>query len=590
MSATFPSSSFIRAEYAEKRRSLPGFANCSAIPFVEHTEHAASATFAEFIRAHRAEILALWKSAARSLPRARGLPEPQLLDAFPELLDAIARLAEELAHGHDSRTAQRQAFGHAWSRVVVGFDLPEVVAEFRLLRECILMLWEREHAPRMPVTNSCRPINIAIDHAVGDSITQYVALRSRVLRAIDHVSSVAMGAAGLDQFLSRLLTVFMDEMPSVQTCVILLREGDQLRARAAIGLEEELAGRGFCLAIGEGFAGTIASTGKPLLLHAAESDPIVVNPVIHNKGVKALYGVPLLHETQGVIGVAHMGSLTANDFAVDDMDLFLSMAARAALGIQYHLAKDAAEQATRVRDDILGIVSHDLRNALGIVLSASELLRRALLLPIRNDRAQRALSTIRRSANRMTRLVEDLLDYGSIESGRLRLRFASENAAEIISDVVDAHAGLAAEREVRLDQVVDEDLPRIECDRERIFQLFGNLIGNAMRFSPSGTRIEVGARAFDGGVELWVSDEGPGIDEPTLAHLFERYWRGPDCSDGGRGLGLFIVKGIAEAHGGTVGVTSARGRGSRFYVRVPAGSVRSPDRGASTNRGSSRRS
>jgi signal transduction histidine kinase len=337
-----------------------------------------------------------------------------------------------------------------------------------------------------------------------------------------------------------------------------------------MGLEVTPPDGGFSLAIGEGFAGTIAQTQKPLILRSASTDPLLKNPAIRNKGVKALYGVPLIHEIRGVIGVAHMGSITAHEFAAEDMELFSSMASRAALAIEYHLAKDAVAEAVRVRDDVLAIVSHDLRNPLGSVLVAADLLSRTLRTE-RNEVALKALGTIHRSATRMTRLVEDLLDYGSLESGRLGLTLKSEVVADIVSDVVDAHSPMAGERGIRLERSVDEELPLIECDRERILQVFGNLIGNALKGSPTNTTITIGAESTEHGVRLSVSDEGVGIAPAEIDHVFERFWRsGRTQTDHGRGLGLFIVKGIVEAHGGTVEVRSAVGKGSTFSFELPA--------------------
>jgi signal transduction histidine kinase len=264
-----------------------------------------------------------------------------------------------------------------------------------------------------------------------------------------------------------------------------------------------------------------------------------------------------------------MGSLVANGFPIEDMELFRSMASRAALAIEHHIAKEAIAQAARVREDILAIVSHDLRSPLGAVLSAADLLRRVLPKE-RNELALKSVLTIQRSVYRMTRLVEDLLDYGSIESGQLRVTTNPEIAADIIADVMDGHAALAAEQNVRLECSAHASLPPIRCDRGRISQVFGNLISNALKASPANTTITIGAEVMSGGVRFSVSDEGTGIEPAEIDHIFERYWRVRDeTSSHGRGLGLAIVKGIVEAHGGTVGVKSTVGKGSTFYFELP---------------------
>jgi signal transduction histidine kinase len=520
------------------------------------------------MRTHRSDILSEWMRQVRAKTPSRDLSELTLLDAVPELLDEIATLAEGLSIGEAIHGAHH-TIGHTLTRLSVGVTLEELVVEFQLLRECILTLWEEEHGGRPPDESTVH-LHGAIDRVVSESVTRYVDVRNRVTAALDHVSTNAMASGTLDEFLSRLLHVFMDEMPNVQTCVILLREGERLRARAAIGLEEELYGEGFSLAIGEGFAGTIARTQAPLILHSASTDPLVQNPVIRGKRVKALYGVPLVHEMKGLIGVAHMGSLTANDFSIEDMQLFRSLAARAALAIEYHLAKEAVEQAVWLRDDILAVVAHDLRNPIGAVLLEAQILRQVLRRD-GNERALKSSRTIERSAERMNRLVGDLLDYGSIETGQLRLRITGESVADILDEVMDANIAGATEQNIQLKRSTPESVPFIECDRERVLQAFGNLIGNALKASSGGTTITIGADVLDDGVRFSVSDEGVGIEPAELDHIFERYQRATHerMPGRGRGLGLAIVKGIVEAHGGKVGVTSTVGQGSTFYFQLP---------------------
>jgi hypothetical protein len=209
-----------------------------------------SLSVARFIRARRSDILSEWTRQVRAKTPSRDLAELTLLDEVPELLDEIATLAEGLSVG-EAIHGTHHTINHALGRLSVGFTLEELVVEFQLLRECILTLWEQEHGGRPPDESTVQ-LHGAIDRVVFESVTQYVDVRNRVTTALDQVSTNAMTSGNLDEFLSRLLHVFMDEMPDVQTCVILLREGERLRARAAIGLEEELYGEGFSLAIGEG--------------------------------------------------------------------------------------------------------------------------------------------------------------------------------------------------------------------------------------------------------------------------------------------------------------------------------------------------
>jgi signal transduction histidine kinase len=547
----------------------------------EATE-SAELSFAQFIRSRKADILASWKAMVREGRHAQLVEEPVLLDHIPDLLNRIADLSDECAKGEIHTEGIPETAEHARQRITSGFNLAEVVEEYRFLREAILTQWERaQRTQRMQRGTSTLPLHRAIDLAVAESVVHYVHLRERTLKALDDVSTTALASATLDQLLSRLLRVFMDHMPAVQTAVILLRDGDRLRPRAAVGLEEELSGD-FSLAIGEGFAGTIAKSQEPLLLHAAASDPLMKNPVIRAKGLKAVYGVPLLHETKGVLGVAHMGSLTARDFSQDDKDLFYRMAATASLAVEYHIAKKAAEEAVTSRDEILGVVAHDLRNPLTTVMTAVELAKRGLPRQ-RNERAERAVEMVQSSATRMLRLIDDLLDFGSIDAHQLKLTLKPESVEEILDEVEDGYSAVAAERGLTLDSSAEAGL-RIECDRERVFQALGNLINNALKVAPAGSTITISAKRDGACVRFSVSDEGPGVEEDKVPHLFERYWRGHSAKGKGRGLGLAIVKGIVEGHAGSVGVTTRKGEGSTFFFRLPLQAGDSARRGNGAGR------
>ncbi len=295
----------------------------------------------ELLRTQRTAILAAWEAEVRALPVARSLDRPTLLDHIPAILDRIADIADELGTGGSPVLPEDVAEVHAADRLGEGFDLGQVVVEFSILRDCIMCAWqERSEDPRHLL--GLRVIHQAIDKAVTASIERYTKARDRTLAALDRIANAALESRTLDAFLHRLLSVLVETTAAVDTAKILLREGDLLRVRASIGLEEEVR-QGVTERIGEGFAGTIAATRRPLELPDARTDPLVTREAIRRAGIRALYGVPLADGD--VIAVAHMGSFTAARFSKQDKQLFLAMANRATAAIFQHLLREQAEAA-----------------------------------------------------------------------------------------------------------------------------------------------------------------------------------------------------------------------------------------------------
>lgn len=231
--------------------------------------------------------------------------------------------------------------------------------------------------------------------------------------------------------------------------------------------------------------------------------------------------------------------------------------------------KEAAlEREVAIREEVLSIVSHDLRNPLGVISAAADLL---LDLPLDRDQRRTQAEIISRTTDRMGRLIQDLLDVSRIEEGALVVRPSAEEPGALVEEVVTLFGGQAEEAGVTLEGDVDADLPRARADRDRIIQALSNLVSNALKFTPEGGRVRVGAhRAGPGEVALTVSDTGRGIAPDALERLFDRFWQADRHDRSGAGLGLAIVRGIAEAHGGRVEVASELGQGSTFTVVLPA--------------------
>ena len=229
-------------------------------------------------------------------------------------------------------------------------------------------------------------------------------------------------------------------------------------------------------------------------------------------------------------------------------------------------AEAALQEAVRARDEVLAVVSHDLRNPITTISAAVELLSDDSIPP---KRQEEHFEIIGRAADRINRLIQDLLDVATIEAGRLSVRTDSVDLLELVEEV-GSQMRLGADLEgVDLTVSVPEELPAVEADRDRILQVMVNLIGNGLKFTPSGGQVTLAAKPAPGGVSVTVSDTGPGIEPEMKQHLFDRFWRGHGTNLRGAGLGLAIVKGILEAHGTGVDVESEVGRGSSFSFTLP---------------------
>lgn len=228
-------------------------------------------------------------------------------------------------------------------------------------------------------------------------------------------------------------------------------------------------------------------------------------------------------------------------------------------------ARTRMEQTLREREEILSVVSHDLRNPLNTVSATASLLLEGILP---EKERPRHLEIIKRSAHTMERLIRDLLDVTRIERGRLSVQRRRCDVGKLLREGCEELDHVAREKGVRLRCRVD-DLPELDVDPERIRQVLANLVGNAFRYTPEGGVVTVEAVEGDGEVRVSVSDTGPGIPREEIAHLFDPFWQGEGGKGQGAGLGLAIVKGLVEAHGGRVWAATSSDTGATFCFTLP---------------------
>jgi hypothetical protein len=317
-------------------------------------------------------------------------------------------------------------------------------------------------------------------------------------------------------------------------------------------------------------AGAVIRTGEAILAEHISANLLeesVQNPG-HLRAVKALSPsscivVPLRARgrTLGAIALVTDES-SQRHFDQDDLKLARELASRAALLVDNARLYAQARAAIRARDDMIAVVSHDLRSPLQSISSAATLLE----FESQGGSANRSLEAIKLATAQMDRLLQDLLDLSLIDAGQLTVTKELMDASTVVEEARTMFEPLASEKAVRLECRIEAGLPRIRVDRNRMQQALANLLGNALKFVPAGGRIALSARAHGDGVRIAVSDTGPGIAEDDIARVFDRFWRADRRKERGIGLGLTVAQGIVQAHGGQIGVESRKGEGSTFYI------------------------
>jgi signal transduction histidine kinase len=293
------------------------------------------------------------------------------------------------------------------------------------------------------------------------------------------------------------------------------------------------------------------------------------------KPTSALF-LPLIARGQ-LIGVLTL-LRTNRKFDVDDLGFAEDLGRLAALALDNSQLLEAVRSSLRSREEMMGVVSHDLRNP----VAAVKMLSRAVLNAGDGDvdGAKENLALIAEAAEQMDLLIRDLLDVTRIDVGQLQLAPEVVEPSELLDEALRTLRPLVDDRRIKLDVTVDKDLPKVRADTERVQQVISNLVGNAIKFTPSGGQITIAARRNGSDVIFSVADSGSGIAEDQLPKVFDRYWQSTRTDRQGAGLGLAIAKGIVEAHGGEIRIESKPGQGTRVEFSLPSERFAEPhDRG-----------
>ncbi len=253
-----------------------------------------------------------------------------------------------------------------------------------------------------------------------------------------------------------------------------------------------------------------------------------------------------------------------------EMDKFFAeqFAQRTALAIDAGKLYKSSQDAIRVREEVVAVVSHDLKNPLSGVLLNTQLLLRNL----KTDESSPYIDKIERiqhSAERMNSLIEEILDVTKLEAGTFTIEPQLEDVRSFVLEAIELHKSIAEDKSINLLINFKNNCTEIKCDRPRILQVLSNLLGNALKFTPNGQSITISVESFGDKVQFSVRDSGPGIASDKLTLIFDRFWQAQATKKLGAGLGLFIAKSVVEAHNGKIWVESEEGKGANFIFTLP---------------------
>ena len=286
------------------------------------------------------------------------------------------------------------------------------------------------------------------------------------------------------------------------------------------------------------------------------------SPLTRELGAAGWILVPLVvrRRAHGLFGFVTV----ERQYTEADFGTAKDLARRTAIAIENARLYETMRQRVRARDDRLATVAHDLSQPVSIILGYASAARSQAA-----DTLAQTMRTIRRVAERMNRMLRDLLDLSSIDAGRLPLARKPVDMSALVRDVVETFTPIAQAKNIAL-RVTSADAPLLAyADADRIAQVLGNFLDNAIKFTPEGGDIHVTAQARPGGTRVSVRDTGPGIPNELVEHIFERYTQAPETATAGHGLGLAIAKGIIVASHGAIGVESKVGEGSTFFFTLP---------------------
>jgi PAS domain S-box-containing protein len=408
--------------------------------------------------------------------------------------------------------------------------------------------------------------------------------RMRAERAMSFLADVGRVLAGSLDYrttLDRVAQLATREL--AQVCIVEVVEGTSLQRVAVAQVDEPLSAlvekalrrMPSEAQLSHGVARVVQTGQSELIPEVSNTDKLGValgleDPnILRDLQVQSYMCVPLTARGK-TFGAMVLVATAHRHYVADDLLLAEELARRAALAIDNARLYEQAQTAIRMREEVLAVVSHDLRNPLSTIRTGAAQLLAEAQGDEQRARTARIAERLGRASERMLHMIRDLLDFSSIEAGKLRIELTEHDSAALVTEVVEMLQPLAAEKGVRLASNVEGPPLTVRCDRERVMQVLSNLIGNSIKFTGEGGSVTVRSRGEGDRVLFSVNDTGPGIAEEDRAHIFDRYWQARSRNRESLGLGLAISKAIIDSHGGRIWVESTVSVGTTFFFTLPA--------------------
>ncbi|UCD43162.1 MAG: GAF domain-containing sensor histidine kinase [Chloroflexota bacterium] len=380
-------------------------------------------------------------------------------------------------------------------------------------------------------------------------------------RRLAEISRNLASTVDLNILLDRITEAAAHVSGSEAASILLYDENQgQLYFESATNLDEPLM-RGLIVPVEGSIAGWIVTNGKPVIIDDTQSDPRHFSQVgeATNVTTNSLLGVPLIAKDK-VIGALEAINKINGAFTQDDQEILMDLGAQAAVAIE--------NARLFQQSDLIAEMVHELRTPLASLRTASHLLLRK---DVSQDQLAKVVNIIDNETTRLINMTTSFLDLARLESGRIPFNSELFDPTGLLQECIGMMKNKAAEKNLRLNLYIPNELPKIKADQDKIKQVVLNLISNAVNYNkPSGT-ITVSGHRQQNELVISVNDTGPGIRQADMVHLFDKFYRSQatEASVQGTGLGLAICKKIVEAHDGYIDVQSEIGIGTTFSVHLP---------------------